>query len=186
MKALIVLAIVAGVVFLLASGCSVQFYSSHSGSTASAAVTDVFAVRDATAGTHADEAANGVYLVLDRAVRMGDGPGAALIRQRVPALAAAAVSEMDLVRQRLAAVHLHTSTGTNCRAALIRLASRVQWVFRTFGTDVEAGGSTWREVDRFDSGLKTMVRSYSSDLAPCLAAAPAEDRDAIERAMRLY
>src|SRR3954465_10992813 len=107
MKGLVVLAILAGVGFLFASGCSVEFYS-HSGSTASAsaAVTDVIAIRDAAAGTHADDAAGGVYLVLDRALRMRHGPGAALIRRQVPVLAAATVSQMDLVRQRLATVHL--------------------------------------------------------------------------------
>jgi hypothetical protein len=63
------------------------------------------------------------------------------------------------------------------------LAARSETLYRNLADDAAGMRKTWQAVQRFVVGAQATMRSYSSDVQQCVAAAPSADRGSVERLM---
>jgi hypothetical protein len=63
------------------------------------------------------------------------------------------------------------------------LAARSETLYRNLADDAAGMRETWQSVRHFVAGAKATMRSYSSDVQRCVAAAPSADRARVERIM---
>jgi hypothetical protein len=180
-----------GAVYFVATHADVQFYSTSSaqpiaaaGDFQSGAVADVHAVVEASASTGADEAAGNATALLQHATDIGPTRGAELLRRRLPKLVAEIDAAMPLVRSRVAAVPVRTTTGVLCREAIVSLVAKQGSAIRSLGAEVATTQQTWRAVDRFAARAVKMSRWYAGQIVRCTQSAAPEDRAALRQAMR--
>ncbi len=204
MKVLVLLLGLGGVVFLLAGGCSGQFttwytdsqgvqhthcwsgctsgssHESRSSVSGSAIMEDALVIHAASISTNGDEANIAVFGLVDRATRKGGSAGEALVRQKLPSLAAGITSAMPTVRARMLALDLQTSAGQGCRMAVLRELARTQSLYRAVSDDFAANRAPAGIVHRVISGENATSRAFTSDLKPCLAGLQPDTRAAVK------
>jgi hypothetical protein len=170
-----------GALLLLTGG--VHFAFQFGDTTASPVVRDLTALQDATATTNAIATRHRVFTLLRRASVMENNTGARVLRRRLPSAARLAADDFARSREALASAPIKTKPGSICRQAALRMAARSETLYRNLADDAAGMRETWQAVRRFVVGAKATMRSYSSDVERCVAAAPSEDRGPVERIM---
>jgi hypothetical protein len=118
----------------------------------------------------------GLLGVLSRAGHLARPSGAALVWRQAPAFVRAMVGEESLLYDRVRTVELKAPRSELCRQAGLRYLARTQGAVRNFGIAVAQSAPTWAAVKQFGTARIEVVRSYLTELGPCIAAAPRRDR----------
>ena len=144
--------------------------------TAAPMVQDALAIVAAGQSKTHERVSFGLFRLLARASHLARPSGAALVWRNAPALALAMEKEESVLLDRVRAVDLQTSGSELCRQVALRLMARTQGVVRDFEIELAQGRPAWGSVIRFNTARKQSARSYLSELRPCIAAAPKQDR----------
>jgi hypothetical protein len=118
----------------------------------------------------------GLLGVLSRASHMPRPSGAALVWRKAPAFVRAMDHEESLLFDRVRAVDLHASGSELCRQVALRYVARTQGAVRDFEIALAQSSPTWATVKQFNTARIEVVKSYLSELRPCIAAVPSRDR----------
>lgn len=114
--------------------------------------------------------------VLSRASHMARPSGAALVWRKSPAFVRAMDHEESLLYDRVRAVDLQASKSELCRQVALRYVARTHGAVRDFEIALAQSSPAWATVKQFNTARIEVVRSYLSELRPCIAAAPSKDR----------
>lgn len=125
----------------------------------------------------------GLLGFLTRAGRLARPAGTALVWRKAPALVRAVDDEQSLLYGRVRAVELQTSRSELCRQVALRLVARTQGAVRELEIELAQSSPAWDAVEQFNTAREEVVRSYLSELGPCIAAAPKRDRTQLARIM---
>jgi hypothetical protein len=118
----------------------------------------------------------GLLGVLSHASHMARPSGAALVWRKAPAFVRAMEHEESLLYDRVRRVDLHASGSELCRQVALRYVARTQAAVRDFEIALAQSAPAWATVKQFSTARIEVVRSYLSELRPCIAAAPSRDR----------
>jgi hypothetical protein len=179
----ILLFVLAGLAALLLVTGGVHFSFQFGDATASPVVKDLLALQDATATTNAIATRHRVFTLLRHAAAIESHAGARVLRRSLPSAARLAADDFARAREAIAAAPIKTKPGSMCRQAGLRLAARSETLYRNLADDAAGMRETWQSVRHFVAGAKATMRSYSSDVQRCVAAAPSADRARVERIM---
>lgn len=119
---------------------------------------------------------HGLLGVLSRASHLARRSGAALIWLRAPAFVRGMDHEESFLYDRVRAVHLRASGSELCRQVALRYLARTQGAVRDFEIALAQSAPAWATVKQFNTARIEVVKSYLSELWPCVAAAPSRDR----------
>jgi hypothetical protein len=119
---------------------------------------------------------HGLLGVLSRASHMARPSGAALVWRKAPAFVRAMENEESLLSDRVRAVAVHAPGSELCRQVALRYLARTQGAVRDFDIALAQSAPAWATVKQFNTARIEVVRSYLSELRPCIAAAPSKDR----------
>jgi hypothetical protein len=125
----------------------------------------------------------GLLGVLTQASHMARPSGAALVWRKAPAFVRAMDHEESLLYDRVRGVHLHASGSELCRQVALRYVARTQGAVRDFEITLAQSSPAWATVKQFSTARIEVVRSYLSELRPCIAAAPSKDRKQLAHTM---
>jgi hypothetical protein len=202
MKALVIIAVVAGGLFLLVKSSSFSFYAYSVTTSANGTAelhcytgcnTDVVKqaeygsneapiVQDAIALAGADQspgyirAMMGMSRVVRRARRLSPLPGATLVWTDVPRYLAVMDSDESGILGRIRALNLNTSKSEPCRETASRLVARQQASVRELEIRIAQSRPGWSAFTRFVTDWNASRSGYIDEIGPCLDAAPQEDR----------
>jgi len=179
----ILLLVLAGLGALLLLTGGVHFSFQFGDTTASPVVQDMLALRGATTTTNAVATRHRVFTLLRHASAIESHAGARVLRRSLPSAALLAADDFARAREAIAAAPIKTNAGWICRQAGLRMAARAETLYRNLADDAAGMRETWQAVRRFLVGAKATMRSYSSDMQRCVAAAPPADRGPVERIM---
>ena len=70
-----------------------------------------------------------------------------------------------------------------CRQAGLRYLARTQGAVRDFGIALAQSAPAWAAVKQFSTARIEIVRSYLTELGPCVAAVPKQDRKQLAATM---
>jgi hypothetical protein len=146
-------------------------------------VRDVLAVAEAADRGQADDTSRALRELLNLARSRGGEPGAALVREHLPALATTLDTAFSLAGADVQAVEVKTDVGTACRRAVLRAIALQKSTVRDFAARIERTKATWRAVARFKRAMGSLDRSYESEVGECLALARPQERPTIDRLM---
>jgi hypothetical protein len=118
----------------------------------------------------------GLLGVLSRAGHLARPSGAASVWRKAPAFVRAMAKEESLLYDRVRTVDLQASRSELCRQVALRYLARTQGAVRDFEIALAQSAPTWATVKQFSTARIEVVRSYLSELGPCIAAAPRRDR----------
>jgi hypothetical protein len=153
-----------------------------------AAVKDVRKVIDAAYRDQLDETLVHLYATVNRAQTAGKGTSkwAFEIEEGVPGLAQRVGDLTEPARTRVAAVNVETPAGRRFRALALQ-GLRLQGVlYGAFARDLASREPTMRAFNRWGIRLNALHRWYRVRYRSVLAAAPLQDRAAVEAALRQY
>jgi len=119
---------------------------------------------------------HGLLGILSRASHMARPSGAALVWRKAPAFVRAMENEESLLSDRVRAVALHAPGSELCRQVALRYLARTQGAVRDFDIALAQSAPAWATVKQFNTARIEVVRSYLTELRPCIAAAPSKDR----------
>jgi hypothetical protein len=119
---------------------------------------------------------HGLLGVLSRASHMARPSGAALVWRKAPAFVRAMEHEESLLYDRVRSVDLQASKSELCRQVALRYLARTQGAVRNLEIALAQSSPAWATVKQFNTARVEVVRSYLSELRPCIAAAPRKDR----------
>ena len=203
MKVVAILLGLGGALFVLTGGCSGQlttWYTDSNGAVHthcwsdcnsevsdtsgtglpdSPLMEDVLAIHAASISTNGDEANRGVFTLVNRATREHGTTRDALVRQKLPVLAARITDAMPIVRERLLSLNLQTSASEICRTAVLRMLARTQSLYRAVSADLAAERAPTRVIHEVITGEDAMSQAFTSDLEPCLSDLQPDSRAAI-------
>ena len=179
----ILLFVLAGIGALLLLTGGVHFSFQFGDATASPVVRDMLALQDATTTTNAVATRHRVFTLLRHASAIESHAGARVLRRNLPSAARLAADDFARAREAIAAAPIKTKAGSICRQAGLRMAARSETLYRNLADDAAGMRETWQAVRRFVVGAQATMRSYSSDVQRCVAAAPSTDRGPVERIM---
>ena len=126
---------------------------------------------------------HGLLGVLSRASHLARPSGAALVWRKAPALVRAMEHEESILYDRVRTVRLQASRSGLCRQAGLRYLARTQGAVRDFGIALALSAPSWAAVKQFSTARIEVVRSYLTELGPCIAAAPRKDRKQLAHTM---
>jgi hypothetical protein len=204
MKALVIIAVVAGGLFLLVRSSSFSFYAYSVTTSANGTSelhcytgcnTDVVEqaavengsdpspmVRDALALVGADQdptytrATVGMRRLLKRARHMDHRSAATLFWKGAPKLLPTLDDGESAVIGRVRALNLESPTSEPCREATLRAVARNQGAVRELEISLAQSRPEWSVVSRFYADNASTVKSFGDDLTTCVDAAPQEDQ----------
>ena len=179
----ILLLVLAGLGALLLLTGGVHFSFQFGDAAASPVVQDLLAIQNATGATNIVTTRHRVFTLLRHASAIESHAGARVLRRSLPSAARLAADEFARGREVIAAAPIKTRPGSTCRQAVLRLVARSETLYRNLADDAAAMRETWHAVRRFVVGAQAAMRSYSSDVQQCVAAAPPADRGPVERIM---
>ncbi len=121
--------------------------------------------------------------VLIRASHLARPSGAALVWRKAPTLARALEHEESILYDRVRTVDLQASRSELCRQAGLRYLARTQGAVRDFEIALVQSAPAWAAVKQFNLARIEIVRSYLTELGPCIAAVPRRDRKQLAATM---
>ncbi len=204
MKALVIIAVVAGGLFLLIKSSSFSFYA-YSVTTGANGASELHCytgcnteevqqaavengsdpspmVRDALAIVATDQdpgfthATVAMRRLVNHARRMSHRSGAALFWTGAPKLLPTLDEADSTILARVRALDLESSASETCREATLRAVAREQGAVRELEISLAQSQPDWSVVSRFYADDVSTVKSFGGELVPCIDAAPQDDQ----------
>jgi hypothetical protein len=186
MKLFLAIVFAPAAVYFVASNTHVTFHVSSGGAGGRpAAAKDVERVTAAAYRDHLDVALTQVFVTIGPNAQW-TGKRAARIERRAPRLARRVGGLSDGARNRVAVLNVQTSAGRRFRAMVAEGLRRQARLYRRFAHDLATSEPTYGVVARWGRRVNALHRWYVTQLRSVVAAAPPEDRAAVEAAVLRY